>query len=38
MGKQRVLEDVRGNILLWNGDHKNVTVASRGLRHCGGPA
>ena len=33
MGKYRILQDVLRNIFFYNGDHRTVTVASRGLRH-----
>ena len=36
MGKYRIAQDILRNILPGNDDHRTVTVASRGLRHCGG--
>src|SRR5208282_5199826 len=36
MGEYRVLQNVIGNLFPRKDVHRTVTVASRGLRHCGG--
>ena len=35
MNKNRIFQNVRWNQLLFDDDHRTVTVASSGLRHCG---